>query len=82
MRALLSALAAAALVSCGPEFEEPGAAAAQPLTEQPIPDVPTGRTPAGKIEQVTHPDEVKADPGFRTFDEAYAYTVCALGYCR
>ena len=83
MRTML-AVTAAALMACGPDYEEEGVeAAAQPLLTEPMGGAPQPReTPKAKLEGVVRPEEVTADPAFQTFEQAYAYTVCSLGYCR
>lgn len=82
MRKLLAAVGAMALMGCGPDLEEgvEGAAKTQALTEE-IGGVPVVReTNPAKVEWV-RPEEIKAAPEFKTFEEAYAYTVCSLGRC-
>lgn len=79
MRSMLSAVAAVAFLSCGPDLEE-GVEGTQTQAVIEVPVPPRAASPT-RLER-PHPEEVAATPEFQTFEEAYAYTVCALGYCR
>lgn len=79
MKTIVSAIAAAALCSCGPDLdEESPATTANALID---PGLPRHEQPS-KVEWTPAPkDAVAVDP-VATFQQHFAYTVCSLGVCR
>ena len=87
MRAIISAAVGAAALSfsCGPDLSDPQDATgadSQALSTEPMGGQTTGRqqTPA-RVEWVA-PGDVRVEANRQSFQDHYAYTVCALGTCK